>query len=274
MKSILKRLLLVAFQFVFPFRRGRRLDVLGYLLVFVLLFIPMGGWKIFTSEISASEEERIYGEEYDVPGFRWARIRNRYGVQTAEFQLRRFENCLLRYRGRVTEITNHSTWWSSWKDQVLVEYTPPEGSEATGVLCPEGTLFYISREELQSFPEQFDERQRFEEELVREVSDLRINPFAGEVLQVDAQFTWVEVVNPEGVENFGYRVPFLDICGIEAWGSAQHIGTTSVGDLYLYTPYADHGFLGLGIPCPAATLFLFEQSQPSLIGGAKPPPIA
>ena len=258
MKIILKRLLLVTFQFVIPFGRGRRLDVLGYLLVFVLLFFPMGGWKIFTSEISASEEERIYGEEFDVPAFRWARIMNRYGVRTAEFQLRRFENCLLRYRGRVTEITNLTTWWSSWKDQVMVEYTPPEGSEATGVLCPEGTIFYISREELQAFPEQFDERQRFEKQLVREVSHVRGNPLPGEVLEVVAQFTWVEVANPEGVENFGYQGPFLDICGIEAWGSAQQIGTISVGDLYVYTPYADHGFLGLGIPCPIATLFMFE----------------
>lgn len=266
----MKRLLLVTVQFFFPLGRGRRLDVLGYLLVFLLLFFPLGGWKLITSEISAMDDERVYGEVYDVPGFRWAMVRNRYGVRTAEIQLRRFENCLMRYRGQVTEVTNQSTWWSSWKDQVLVEYTPPEGVESTGVLCPEGTIFYIHRDELDDFPERFQQRQQFEEQLLQEVSAVLDEKRWGQEFQVEDFFTWVEVVNPAGVRNFGYRISFLDVCGIESLGTAQEIGQTSRGALFEYTPDEGRGFVGVGIPCPANTLFFLEGSES--VGGLAPQP--
>ncbi|MCZ6531819.1 MAG: hypothetical protein O7A08_02505 [SAR324 cluster bacterium] len=257
----MKRFFLVMFQFVFPFLRGRRLDLVGYLLIFLLLFFPMGGWKLITSEISAMEYEWEYGQVYNVPGFRWAQIMNRYGVHSDDFLLRRFENCLMRYKGKIKEITNHSSWWSSWKDQVLVEYDPPTGANSTGVLCPGGTILYVSREELDSFPERYRMRMQFENELIREVSSLLDSRRSGEVFEVEDQFTWVEVVNPAGVENYGYQVAFLDACGIEILGSAQEIGQTSLGMLFEYTPIENHEFLGIGIPCPAHTLFLLEGSQ-------------
>ncbi len=257
----MKRLLIVTWQFFFPLARMRRLDVFGYMVIFVLLFFPMGGWKFITSEISASEEEWVYGAIYDVPQSHWAHIRNRYGVRTDEFLLRRFENCLVRYRGSVQVIINHSTWWSAWKDQVLVEYTIPQGQTATGVLCPSGTVYYIPSEELASFRERFQERQSLEQEIIQEVSDVREKKRPGDIYELSDLLTWIEVVNPEGVQNYGYQVPFLDICGIEAWGNVQIVGQTSFGSLFEYTPSEDAEFLGIGIPCPAYTLFFFGEDQ-------------
>lgn len=256
----MKRLLIVTWQFIFPLGKIRR-DLFGYSVLFLLLFLPFGGWKLITNEIRAAEEERVYGAVYDVPKFHWAQIMNRYGVKTEEFQLRRFENCLIRYKGRVQEIINHSTWWSSWKNQVLVEYTVPEGLAPTGVLCPSGTVYYLPEEELASFPDRFRERQLLEGEIIQEVSDVREKKQAGEVYEVSDLFSWIEVVNPEGVRNFGYRVTFLDVCGIEALGSAQMIGPTSFGDLFEYTPPRDGEFLGIGIPCPAHTLFFIGENH-------------
>ena len=57
------------------------------------------------------------------------------------------------------------------------------------------------------------------------------------------------------------QVPFLDICGIEAWGSVQIVGQTSFGSLFEYTPPEDGEFLGIGIPCPENTLFFFGEDQ-------------
>lgn len=256
----MRRLLTVAWQFIFPLGKIRK-DIFGYLVVFLLLFFPLGGWKFITSEISATEEERVYGEIFDVPRSHWARIMNRYGVRTAEFQLRRFENCLVRYKGSVQEIINHSTWWSTWRDQVLVEYTIPEGQTATGVLCPSGTVYYLPSEELAAFQERFHERQSLELEIIQEVSDVREKKQFGDIYELSDLFTWIEVVNLEGVQNFGYRVPFLDICGIEAWGIVQIVGQTSFGSLFEYTPPDDAEFLGIGIPCPANTLFFFGEEQ-------------
>lgn len=256
----MRRLLIVTWQFFFPLGKIRK-DIFGYMVIFVLLFFPLGGWKFITSEIEASEEERVYGEIFDVPQSHWAHIMNRYGVYTDEFQLRRFENCLVRYRGSVQEIINHSTWWSSWRDQVLVEYTIPRGQTATGVLCPSGTVYYLPREELASFPERFRERQSLEQEIIQEVSDVREKKRPGDIYELSDLFTWIEVVNPEGVRNFGYQVPFLDICGIEAWGNVQVVGQTSFGSLFEYTPAEDAGFLGIGIPCPAFTLFFIGEDQ-------------
>ena len=98
----MRKLLIVVWQFVFPLRKIRR-DLFGYTVVFLLLFLPLGGWKLITSEIRASEEARVYGAVYDVPKSHWARIMNRYGVRTDEFQLRRFEHCLIRYKGAVQQ---------------------------------------------------------------------------------------------------------------------------------------------------------------------------
>lgn len=260
----MKRLLTVTLQFFLPFGNWRR-DLFGYTVVFLLLFIPFGGWKLITSDISASEEARVYGAVFDVPKFHWARIMNRYGVHTDEFLLRRFENCLVRYRGRLQQIISHSTWWSDWKDQVLVEYTVPEGLAATGVLCPSGTIYYLPEKELASFPDRFRERQSLEQEITREVSEVREKKQFGDLYGVRDLFTWIEVVNPEGVRNFGYQVPFLDICGIEAWGSARIVGQTSFGALFEYTPPGQAEFLGIGIPCPANTLFFIGEDH--VIGG-------
>jgi hypothetical protein len=258
----MKRFLLVTFQFLFPFGRQRRLDLLGYFVIFLLLFFPLGGWKLITPEIKATEEDRVYGQLYDVPGFRWAKVMNRYGVETLDVTIHRFENCLIRYRGQVQEIVNHSTWWSSINNQVLVEYSPPENSATTGVLCPDGTIFYIPREELDAFQEEFRQRQEMEAQIIDEVSDVLDNQQAGLSFQVEDFFTWVEVVNPEGVENYGYQLGFLDSCGIEAWGEVQEIGQTRWGALYEYAPDPARGFIGIGVPCPAQTLFFLEGAQP------------
>lgn len=254
----MKRLLLVAWQFIFPLRKIRK-DIFGYTVLFVMLFFPLGGWKLITSEISASEEAYVYGGVFDVPKTHWAQIINRYGVRTEEFQLLRFENCLIRYKGQVQEIISHSTWWSSWKDRVLVEYTVPEGQVSTGVLCPSGTVYYLTRDELGSFPDRFRERQLLEGDIKQEVSDVREKKQFGETYEVSDLFKWIEVVNPEGVKNFGYDVPFLDICGIEEWGLVRTIGWTSFGTLYQYTPQDANELLGIGIPCPAETLFFIGE---------------
>ena len=162
----MQKLLIVALELFLPLRHIPR-DIFGSLVVFLVLFLPMGGWKLIPmdawkligSVIVTSEKERVYGAVYHVPKFHWARIRNRNGVRTEDSQLRRFEKCLIRDNGLVQEIVNHSTWWSSWKGQVLVEYTIPEGQTATGVLCPSGTVYYLPEEELASFPDSFRERQ-------------------------------------------------------------------------------------------------------------------
>lgn len=260
----MKRLLIVTLQFVFPLGKIRK-DLFGYMVIFVLLFFPLGGWKLITSEIKASEDIWVYGGVYDVPKSHWAKIMNKYGVRTEEFQLRRFEFCLIRYKGSVQRIINHSTWWSSWREQLLVEYTPPDGQTSTGVLCPSGTVYYLPAEELASYPGRFRERQILEGEIKQEVSEVRAKKLDGEAFEVSDLFTWVEVVNPEGVRNFGYRVPFLDICGIEAWGTVQEIGETTFGTLYEYTPRHDNELLGIGIPCPVKTLF-FLGDEHSITG--------
>ncbi|MCZ6557582.1 MAG: hypothetical protein O7A69_07370 [SAR324 cluster bacterium] len=176
----MKKLLTVALQLFFPWRHIRR-DIFGSLVVFLVFFIPMAGWqlipmdawKLIGSVFSAGEEARVYGGVYDVPKFHWAQIRNRNGVRTEEFQLRRFEYCLTRYKGSVQEIINHSTWWSSWRGRVLVEYTIPDGQAATGVLCPSGTVYYLLKEELASFPDRFRERQLLEQEKYQKVPEAR-----------------------------------------------------------------------------------------------------
>lgn len=230
--------------------------LVGYVVIFLLLFFPLGGWKLLPREMSANEEEWVYGGRYNVPAFRWVRVMNPGGVRTLNITIRPHENCLIRYRGQVAEITNRSTWWSTWRDLVPVAYTTPGNAEVTGVLCPTGTLFYLPREELASFPERFQQRQLFEAKLIDGVTQVLENKQYGQVIELEEFLTFVEVANPEGVANFGYRVPFLDTCIIEENGRIQEIGATHDKSVYEYTPDPDRGFLGVGIPCPAETLFL------------------
>ncbi len=246
---------------------------MGYFLLFLLFFFPLGGWKLITSEIKASVEDRVYGETYDVPVLGWAQVVNRYGVSTEDTEIRRFDNCIVRYRGQVREIISHSTWWSSINDEALVEYTVPEGGAATGVLCPSGTVFYLPRGELDLYPERFQQRQDTENQIRDEVATVLENSQPGSTYPVEDFFTWIEVLNPEGVENFGFSVGFLDICGIEALGEIQEIGQTQWGTLYEYVPDPERGLVGVGIPCPANTLFLIDGSL-QVSNGPEPSPSA
>ena len=257
----MKRLLIVTFRFFFPFARGRNLDLLGYGLIFLLLLFPIGGWRLVFSEEQFGEKDRVYGNVYKVPEFMWTKVRNWGGVKTSNVTIRQYENCLIRYQGQVTEIINQSTWWSSISDRVLVEYTTPGNTETTGVLCPSGTIFFLLREVLISFPDKYRERKEFEFQLIEEVSELLQTRQPGTEVEVSDFFTWVEIVNPGGVENFGYKVGFLDACGIEALGRMEEIGNTFQGAVYEYTPDPRRGFLGIGIPCPARTLFLLDSGQ-------------
>ena len=269
----MRRLMMVTLRFFFPFGRRHGLDFVSYLILFLLFFFPLGGWKLVTSEINASEEDRVYGETYDVPELGWAQVVNRYGVNTVDTEIRRFENCIVRYRGQVREIINHWTWWSTINDEALVEYTVPEAGAATGVLCPSGTVFYISHEELDLYPERFQQRQAAEGQIRDEVAAALENSQPGSTYPVEDFFTWIEVLNADGVENFGFSVGFLDICGIEVLGEIQEIGQTQWGTLYEYVPDPERGLVGVGIPCPANTLFLLDGSL-QVSNDTKPSPSA
>lgn len=229
----------------------------------VALALPLlGGDDLMGSEGMELEApaQRTYGAVYGVPGFAWATLLNQDRLASADLQLNFWDNCLLRYRGRVQEITSHWSFYTWWSEDVLVEYTNPPGSPATGVLCPDGAVFLLPRDELATYEPRFAERQAYEAELRDEVSTALAAGERGAARPVEGFFRWVEVANPKGVENFGYRVPFLDACGIESGGTVRVVDTTSHGPLYEYEPRPQADFRGVGIPCPPQTVFFWRSS--------------
>ncbi len=229
------------------------------LIAAALIYFPVGGWKlILGGEEGGSPEARTYGATHDVPGFHWVVVLNPDGVDSADTHIGFWEQCLIRYRGAVTEVTSHFSWYATLSGDTLVEYANPAGTPATGVLCPDGTVFMLPDELLAGFNARFAERVAREDALAEAVEEALASAYAGESFVLRDSFEWVEVVNPEGVENYGYDIAFLDVCGIEAGGTVREIQRTAYGSLYRYTPSAGAHFRGVGIPCPGETVFFLE----------------
>ena len=229
--------------------------------VALLVYLPLGGWKL----LYGGEDDpgpRSYGAESNVPGFGWAVVLNSQGVRTADARIGFFDLCLLRYRGSVREVTSHFSWYAAISHDTLVEYSAPQGTPARGALCPDGTLFLLPKAELARFNGRFAERERYEQRLAAEVEDAISSPRPGPAYTVAEDIRWVEAANPEGLESFGYQIPFLEACGIEAGGTVQAIRQISEGTLYAYTPEHGQSFRGIGIPCPPNTVFLQDAFRP------------
>ena len=227
------------------------------LLAAALLYIPLGGWKLlYGGQGGDDPATRTYGEAHSVPGFEWVVLLNPQGLSTADATLDFFDSCLIRYRGNVREITSHYSWYATLSHDTLVEYTAPAGSISAGVLCPDGAVFLLPQRELNGFNARFAQRETYEAQLADEVQSAINAPRNGPAYTVNATIRWVEAVNPSGLESFGYRIAFLDACGIESGGTVQAIRSTSEGMLYAYTPEVGQTFRGIGIPCPANTVFL------------------
>ena len=238
--------------------RRKALSLIPLLIFTLLIYLPLGGWKLFSSEVATpSQEPRVYGDSAAVPGFQWVEIINEGGVRT-NITLRKYEDCLLRYRGEVSEVLNHESFWSWVTGERLMEYSPPPAHVSNGVLCPEGTVFYLAPENMPQWQAAFEERFAFEDTLKAEINGIRDSTPQGRTQLWDEFFTWVEVLNPEGIANFGYEVTFLDTCGLEEGGEIRAVGNTSQGLLYEYRPDPTRGYIGMGIPCPARTLFLMD----------------
>lgn len=243
-----------------------RLGTLLPLLIFALLvYVPLGGWRhLHGGQAGDDPAERTYGAAQDVPGFAWAVVLNTGGVRTADGHIDFFEPCMLRYRGIVREVTSHFsfyTWWNeAVENDVLVEYDNPPDSRAVGTLCPDGAVFLLPREEWRTYSARTAERRAYEARLAAEVQDALADPRPGRAHRVAESLRWVEALNPTGLENYGYRIGFLEACGIEAGGTVRPVSETSLGTLYTYDPDPRTGFRGVGIPCPADTAFLLEDT--------------
>ncbi|HKI97732.1 MAG TPA: hypothetical protein VKB51_04585 [bacterium] len=232
------------------------------LLAAVLVYVPMSGWKVlYGTEEGDNPAARTYGAEYRVPGFEWAVVLNPDGIRTSDVKLGFYDRCLMRYRGSVREITSHYSWYASLSRDTLVEYTAPPEAPAAGTLCPDGAVFLLPKAELDGFDGRFAEREAYEGQLAAEVQAALSAPRRGAAQVVEDSVHWVEAVNPDGLESFGYRIAFLDVCGIEAGGTVQAIQETAEGTLLAYIPATDASFRGIGIPCPANTVFFEHGPQ-------------
>ncbi len=225
----------------------------------LLLYFPIAGWRhLHGGETGDDPAARTYGASHAVPGFQWVVVLNAQGVDTADTHIAFFEQCLLRYRGTVHEVTSHYSWYAWWSDDALVEYENPAGVTAAGILCPDGTVFLLADADLRTFGERFAERQAYETRLAREVDAALAAAEPGRPIPVRASLRWVEALNPTGLRSHGYAIAFLDACGIEAGGTIRAIHETSLGTLYSYAPHPEHRFVGVGIPCPEQTVFLLN----------------
>lgn len=241
-----------------------RLRSLLPLLIFgVLLYIPLGGWKTLSGSVGlslGSNEVRTYGAAHDVPGFHWVTVLNSDGVDNGPVHLGFFDSCLIRYRGEVHEITSHFSLWAWWSEDTLLEYVNPEGQPSRGVLCPDGTVFMMEPDTVQDFNARFAERHAYETEL-RDMVRTAAREQGGQRYGVYENLQWVEVLNPQGVETFGYEVDFLGTCIMERGGVVEEVGRIDYGTLARYEPDPALGFRGVGIPCPADTLFVLEGDR-------------
>lgn len=238
-------------------------DLLPLLIAILLVYVPFGGWRLLYG--GPTEEDAVpltYGAETPVPGFAWVTLLNWGGVSTSDGHLSFFDTCLIRYRGRVQEVTSHYSLYTTLSRDPLVEYTPPPGSVSAGVLCPQGALFLLPREELATYGERFAERQAYEGRLADAVNRAARQPASGPATPVSDDLRWVEAVNPAGLDSYGYRIDFLDACGIERGGTVQAVADTFAGTVYAYDPDPSVGFRGIGIPCPPKTLFLRTTQAP------------
>lgn len=238
-------------------------SLLPLLIAVALLSVPFGGWRLlFGGATQGDDAPRTYGDEMPVPGFAWVVLLNWGGLPTADGYLAFYDTCLVRYRGHVREVTSHYSLYTSLSRDPLVEYTPPPGSVSAGVLCPQGALFLLSREELATYGQRFAERQAYEGRLADAVNRATRQRPAGPATQVEDELRWVEAVNPAGLHSFGYRIGFLDACGIERGGTVRTVADTFAGTLYAYDPDPRVGFRGIGIPCPPNTIFLRSAEAP------------
>jgi hypothetical protein len=231
------------------------------LLAALLVYIPLGGWKLLYGSSGGDDPAtRAYGAAYPVPGFAWVVVLNPEGVSTADGHLGFFDSCLIGYRGAVREVTSHHSWYAALSRDTLVEYRAPAERDSVGVLCPDGALFLLPRAELDAFPARTAERSAYESRLAAEVRAALAGTPRSEAQPVRETIRWVEALNPQGLESYGYRIGFLDACGLEEGGMVRALSATSQGMLYTYTPHPALGFRGIGIPCPPDTVFLQHGS--------------
>ena len=227
------------------------------LIAFLLVYLPLGGWRLIHGGGTAPEPaQRTYGATHSVPDFAWVVLLNQGGLSTGSGRLAFFDTCLVRYRGQVREVTSHHSLYTLLTRDVLVEYAPPTGAEARGVLCPQGAVFLLPKAELAAYNGRYAARSRQEAQLADEVTSAARQRPMDSPRQVEADLRWVEAANPAGLQSFGYEIGFLDACAIERGGTVQALAGTSAGTLYAYQPDPRVGFRGVGIPCPAQTLFL------------------
>lgn len=230
-------------------------SVLPLLIGAVLVYVPLGGWKaLYGGQGEDDPAARTYGAVHNVPGFAWVVALNPNGVRSGDARVGFFEQCLIRYRGSVREITSRYSWYSWLSDDTLVEYANPP-APVRGVMCPDGTVFLLPQDELAAYNARAAARRNYEVRLAAEVQSALSARQSGPSFVVQHSVDWVEAANPTGLESFGYRIGFLDVCAIEAGGTVQAIQRTDQGTLYAYTPDPRVGYRGIGIPCPPETVF-------------------
>jgi hypothetical protein len=176
-------------------------------------------------------------------------------VDTPDQHLGFREQCLVRYRAELQAIG------SSMIKGTLVVVRNPEDRPATGVLCPDGTVFFERDGDLAQWEAAYQKRMAQEDELAA-FAEATLNEPAWGVRVTVARWDWVEVMNPDGIDAFGWDVEFLETCGIDVGGTVRVIGQhPRFGTLAYYT--ADPGLTarGTGIPCPTGTVFVLEPDR-------------
>jgi hypothetical protein len=245
---------------------GKLLTFLPIIALLAAIFGASGEAYFALTDIRRMIESPQPGPAYHAPSWRWVRVMNPDGVDTPEQHMGFREQCLARYRSELQAIG-----YSLIKG-TLVTLRNPEDRPAAGVLCPDGTVFFASDTDLTRWEAAYRQRAAQEEDLAKFAEAALNEPLWGARSTV-ARWDWVEVMNPDGIDAFGYDVEFLETCGIEAGGMVRIIGQhPDFGTLAYYT--ADPGLTpqGIGIPCPTGTLFVLESDRTFRNGAANAKP--
>jgi len=237
-------------------------SVLGKLLAFLpvvallaAIFGASGEAYFALTEIRQMMAAPEPGPAYHVPVWRWVRVMNPDGVDTPDQHMGFREQCLARYRSELQAIG-----YSLIKG-TLVALRNPEGRPAAGILCPDGTVFFANDADLSQWEAAYQQRAAQEDELAAFAESTMNAPAWGPRSTV-ARWDWVEVMNPDGIDAFGFDVEFLETCGIDAGGMIRVIGQhPRFGTLAYYTADPGLGYEGSGIPCPTGTVFVLESDR-------------
>ena len=246
---------------------------LAFLPVLVLLSAVFGasGEAYFAAtEVRRMLDAPEQGPVFHAPGWRWVRVMNPDGVDTAQQHIAFGELCIVRYRAEVQMIG-----YSVLKGD-LMTVRNPENRQPVGVLCPDGTVFFSTDSALAQWEGEYQQRLGQEAALADFAQASLDAPDWGSPLRVE-RWDWVEVMNPGGINAFGYDVDFLETCAIDVGSTMQPIGQhPDFGTLAYYTAHEDLSFEGIGIPCPTGTVFVIEadRNYRNLSSGSDPQGIA